>query len=104
MSWELDDRGKPCKWSKVYFTPEEAATGVKELDAEINKLADSGEHYVLRTPPQMVTERDMEFERMKYIVRARVRWCVDEATAKRLTSFHGDFLAEAAKAGYVQKR
>lgn len=96
MSWENDDRGKPSKWLKTIIVDEadqrehgavwrdkraEIDDAVKECIAAVDELIATGE-YVVRVPPEIVEDRDMEAMHYRYHIRARVRWCTPENKSK----------------------
>lgn len=127
MTWENDDRGKPCKWQERIVVDRaelehgllpvnrqrEIALALQRCRAAVAELQASDDIYVIRVPPEVHRTEDGETMQWIFNVRARVRWCPDKATAERYGSFEGQFsaavddefarcLAERAKHGTVR--
>lgn len=95
MSWENDERGKPCKWLKTVVIDDEDRChrnaeydkkiaeideAFKQCSAAVQELTATGE-YVVRVAPEIVETRDLEAMQYRYFIRARVRWVTPEAKA-----------------------
>lgn len=104
MTWENDERGKPCRWQKqIVVTAEDwaesrqrvlSADKTKEIDdaveacrAALKELEASAERYVIIVEPELVWCRDLEQEQEIHTVRTRVRWVPDDETAGKHRNF-----------------
>jgi galactose-1-phosphate uridylyltransferase len=99
--WEVDDRGKPCKWQRrVVITPEdmcrignyqqlcdekssELDEAIKACHDAVDELLKGPEIYILIVAPEVVSTRDLETMVETHTVRARVRWTTAEGKANR---------------------
>lgn len=124
MSWTNYDRGKPCRWiHEVKLTSDERQTIKHEFikqsywgvakEAEITKavilaekelaekLADKSDGiYLVRTPVEVIREASFESDELTAVIRFRIRWVPDQATADKYAQFNQSFNLEAAKYGY----
>lgn len=112
MSWENDERGKPCKWSKTITVKVEKFLDGRVLPADLQQqiteamdecrqalleLARSGEIYIICVEPELVWQDSAGGDARFYTTRARVRWCKDQEMVARYMEFWCMTVADYSK-------
>lgn len=98
--WTNDERGKPKLWLRVFDSYPEATVGLADLKAELQRMEESSENYIMRREPAI----EADYETATFKVVCAVRWVPDQATAERVLDFQNQFEQQAQSDGVHVRR
>ncbi len=97
--WELDERGKPCKWKDEFSinhlsiegatqdVRDRANESLRRCQAAMRMVEQSPETFVVRVPAEQLIVPNFETNRAVIITRCRVRWCESAEVAAHYVAF-----------------